>query len=81
MFVFVMLSCLFVPCSLVVTCWERPDHMVLLHDMISCVFVTFQYGVLGQMWYLFVSITDLFLLILLRMCHQMSNIVSEKGTA
>ena len=41
-----------VPCSLVVTCWERADLLALLYVMFSCVFVTFPYGVLGQVWYL-----------------------------
>ena len=30
--------------------------------MFSCVFVTFPYGLLGQVWYLIVSIPDLCLL-------------------
>ena len=45
-----------VPCSLVVTCLERADLFALLCVMFSCVFVTFPYGVLGQVWYLIVSI-------------------------
>ena len=39
-------------CSLVITCWERADHLALLCVMLPCVFVTFPYGVLGQVWYL-----------------------------
>ena len=35
-------------CSLVVTCWERTDLLALLYVMFSCTFVTFPYGVLGQ---------------------------------
>ena len=35
-----------VPCSLVVTCWERADLLAHLYVMFSCVFVTFPYGVL-----------------------------------
>ena len=31
----------------------------LLFVMFTCVFVTFQYGILGQVWYLIVSIPDL----------------------
>ena len=46
-----------VPCSLVVICWERADLLAPLCVIISCVFVTFPY-VLGQVWYLFVSIPD-----------------------
>ena len=42
----VILSCLF-PCSLVVTCWERPDLLALLYVLFSCVVVNFPYGVLG----------------------------------
>ena len=53
---------LFVHCSLVVTCWERADLLALLCVMFSCVFVTFPYGVLGQVWYLIVSIPDICLL-------------------
>ena len=45
-----------VPCTLVVTCWERSDLLALLCPMFSCVFVNFPYGVLCQVWYLIVSI-------------------------
>ena len=48
-----------VPCSLVVTCWKRSDVLALLYVMFSLVFVTFPYGILGQVWYLIVSIPDL----------------------
>ena len=48
-----------VSCSLLVTCLERADLLALLHVMFSCIFVTFPYGVLGQVWYLIVSIPDL----------------------
>ena len=51
-----------VPCSLVATCWETADLLALLCVMFSCVFVTFPYGVFGQVWYLIVSIPDLCLL-------------------
>ena len=34
----------------------------LLYLMFSCVCVTFPCGVLGQVWYLIVSISDLYLL-------------------
>ena len=41
------LTVLSVPCSLVVTCWERAYPSTLLYLMFSClIFVTFQYGVL-----------------------------------
>ena len=49
-------------CSLVVTCWERPEFLALLFVMFSCDFVTFSFGVLGQVWYLIVSIPDMCLL-------------------
>ena len=47
-----------VPCSLVVTCWEKTDLFTLSRVMFTCVYVTFPYGVLGQEWYLIVSIPD-----------------------
>ena len=56
------LTVLTVPCSLVVTCWERTDLLALLYVMFSCVFVTFPYGVLHQVWYLIVWVLDLCLL-------------------
>ena len=62
LFVFHVCLCytvLSVPYSLVVTCWERADLLAFLWLMCSCVFVTFSYGVLGQVWYLIVSIPDL----------------------
>ena len=59
-FVFVMLSCLFIaalwsPAGKGLTFW-------LLLVMFYCVFVTFPCGVLSQLWYLIVSISDLCLL-------------------
>ena len=33
--------------------------LALLYVMFHCAFVTFQYGVVGQVWYLIVSIPDL----------------------
>ena len=53
---------MYVDGSLVITCWERADLLALLCVMVSCAFVTFQYGVLGQMWYLIVSYPDICLL-------------------
>ena len=47
-----------VHCCLVVTCWERADLLALVGD-VHCVFVTFKCGILGQAWYLIVSISDL----------------------
>ena len=52
-------AALSVPYSLVITSWERADLLALLCVMFSCVLVTFPYGVLGQMWYLIVSIPDI----------------------
>ena len=56
--VFVMLSRLFIaafwsPAGKGLTSWH-------LFEMFNCVFVTFQNGFLGQMWYLIVSISDLY---------------------
>ena len=48
-----------VPCICVVICWEKADLLALLCVMFSCVFVTFPYGVLGQVWYLIVSILSI----------------------
>ena len=59
LFVFVYYTVLPVPCSLMVTCWESADLLALLYVMFSWVFVTFQYGVLGQVWCLIVLIPDL----------------------
>ena len=61
----VILYCLFLEC------WERGQHihpftydlLALLCVMFSCVFVTFPYCVLGQVWYLIVSIPYLCLLL------------------
>ena len=47
-----------VHCCLVVTCWERAD-LLALFVMFNYVFVTFPCGILGQVWYLIVSIPDL----------------------
>ena len=55
--VFVMLLRLFIaalwsPAGNGLTSW-------LSFVMFNCVFVTFQFGILGQVWYLIVSIPDL----------------------
>ena len=65
-FVFVCHHVLFVPCSLVVTCWERADLLALLCVMFSCVFVTFPCGVLGWVCCLIATIPDLCLLLYFR---------------
>ena len=60
-------------CILVVTCWERFDLLALLYVMFlshsqithltqDTIWETFSYGVLGQVWYLLVWISDLCLL-------------------
>ena len=64
LFLFVFRVCLChtflsVPCSIMVTCWERADLLVFLCVMFL---VSFPYGVLGQVWYLIVLILDLRLL-------------------
>ena len=59
-FVFVILSC--VHCSLVITCWKRANLLALLYVMFYYIFATFPCGVLGQVWFLIVSIPDLCLL-------------------
>ena len=46
-------------CSLVVTCRQRANLLVFLYLLFSCVFYTFPCGVLGQVWYLIVSIPDI----------------------
>ena len=45
-------------CCLVVTCWERANLSAFVL-MLNCVIVTFPFGILGQVWYLIVSIPDL----------------------
>ena len=48
-----------VPCNLVITFLEKADHLALSCVVFSCIFVTYPYGVLGQVWYLIVSNPDL----------------------
>ena len=62
------LSCVYhgfasVHCCLVATCLERADLLALVYNV--CVFVTFSFGILGQVWYLIVSITDFVLFVCL----------------
>ena len=45
-------------CCLVLTCWERADLLALVCD-VNCDFVTFPCGILGQVWYVIVSSSDL----------------------
>ena len=51
-----------VPGSLVVNYSERADLLALLYVIFSCVFVTFPYGDLGQVWNLVLSIPHICLL-------------------
>ena len=48
-----------------ITCWERADLLVLLWVMLPCVFVTFPYGVWGQVRCWIVLSPDLCLLLYL----------------
>ena len=66
-----------VTCSFEVTCWERSDLLAFLYVMFSCIFVTFLYGVLGQVCYLIVSIPDLCLLSTLVSIKRTVNIVAR----
>ena len=50
-----------VPCNIEVTCSEGADLLALLCVTFSSVFVTFPCDVLGQVWYLIVSIPYLYL--------------------
>ena len=59
--VFAMSLCTSVNMCFVVTCWERADLLALVCG-VCCEFVTFPFGILGQVWYLIVSIPDLFTL-------------------
>ena len=46
-----------VHCCLVVTGRERADLLALVYE-VYCDFVTFPFDILGQVWYLIVSIPD-----------------------
>ena len=66
-----------VHCSFVVNCWERANFLALFCAMSYCGFVTFPFGVLGQMWYLIVSIPDLcHLTFVFGSCFVVQNLVS-----
>ena len=56
--VFAMFLCASVYMCFVVTCWERADLLALVCG-VYYEFVTFPIGILGQVWYLIVSIPDL----------------------
>ena len=61
--VYLCYAALSFPCILVITCWERADLLALLCVMFSCVCVHFPYGVSAKVWYLIVSIPDLYQLL------------------
>ena len=56
--VFAMSLCASVYMCFVVTCWERADLLAVVCG-VYCEFVTLPFGILGQVWYLIVSIPDL----------------------
>ena len=56
--VFDMSLCTSVNMCFVVTCWERADLLALVCGA-NCEFVAFPIGILGQVWYLIISIPDL----------------------
>ena len=60
--VFLCYTVLYATGSLVSNCWEKADLLALLCAVFSCVFVTFPYGILGQVRFLIISILDLCLL-------------------
>ena len=47
------------PENLSVKLIERTDFLAFMYVMLSCVFVTFRYSILGLVWYLIVLIPDL----------------------
>ena len=58
---FVMHLCASVYLCLVVTCWERADLLARVCGVLLRV-CHFHIGILGQVWYLIVSIPDLYAL-------------------
>ena len=55
-------TAMFVPYSLVVTCWKMANLLALLYVNFFFVSVTFPYGVLDRVWYLIIWIPELCLL-------------------
>ena len=53
--------------------------LALLYVMFSCIFVTFPYGILGQMWYLIVLIPDLCLLLYLEYACTCIQMIENRG--
>ena len=66
-----------VSCNFVVNCWERADLLKILSVVFSCVFVTFPFGVLSRVMYLFVSIPDLCLHLVFPKWQQKSSASSS----
>ena len=69
LFMFHVCLCYMLYCLLLAALWSPAEKgltswisCVFLCVMVSCVFDTFRYGFLGQVWYLIVSIPDLCLL-------------------
>ena len=62
-FLFVFHTVLSVSCIYVAIRWKRTDLLTLWYMVFSSAFVTLPFGVLGQVWYLIVSIPDLGLLL------------------
>ena len=59
--VFAMSLCASVYMCFVVTCWERADLLTLVCG-VCCAIGHFPISILGQVWYLIVSIPDLCIL-------------------
>ena len=57
-----------VPCSIVITYWERAALLALLCVVFACVFVTFPHDVPRPVWYLIVLIPDLCLPLYCNIC-------------
>ena len=62
-FCYLCLSVILSPLFLAALQWVKADLLALLYVMFSCVFITFPFGVLGQVWYLIVSIPALCILL------------------
>ena len=63
---------------LVVTCWERADLLALVCGVKLCL-VTFPFGILGQVWYLIVSIPDLCPLTYFHTVHYSTTYIGCSG--
>ena len=47
------------PCSIVIISWEKADLLALLCVVFSSVFIMSKYGILGQVWYLILLISNI----------------------